>query len=548
MFELNRYKQLQAKRSPWESHWQECVDNVLPRRGDISFRSTPGQKRTSRIYDTTATNSLELLAAAIHGMLTNPSTKWFDLVTNDPRLMDDWDVRTWLEKVTNIMLGVYASSNFTTQTHELYLDLGLIGTGALYQEEGGKDEIIRFTTHHISGLFIVENQMGLVDTVYRRDWMTAQNICRMWPDTAPESVRDKLKKDPDEELEILHIVRPRDDRLPDKSDSKNLPFSSRYIEVQNKVELSEGGYNEFPYAVPRWYLTTGEVYGRSPAMTALPDIKMLNEMCKCTIRAAQKVVDPPLQVPDDGFMSEINTYPGGINRYNAGSPDDRIYALDTKGRPELGLEMEEQRRIAIRRVFYVDQFRLPSSPNPQMTATEVMERTQENLRLMGPILGRLQPEYLTPTITRSYGILKRKNFFPPTPKQLSGTGISIKYVSPIARAQRASELQGIAKTIDFVAALGDRHQEVWDEFNIPSTARLVAEINGAPASTLNSPETVAEIRRVRSEAQAEQEEQAKLMQAAESAGKAAPALKAIGGLGEMAANSGAMGVEGEQAI
>jgi hypothetical protein len=167
-----------------------------------------------------------------------------------------------------------------------------------------------------------------------------------------------------------------------------------------------------------------------------------------------------------------------------------------------------------------------------MTATEVMERTQENLRLMGPILGRLQPEYLTPTVTRSYGILKRKGFFPPVPQELAGTGITIKYISPIARAQRASELQGIAKTIDFVAALGERHPEVWDEFNMPATARLVADINGAPASTMNSPETVAEIRRVRTEAQAEQEEQAKMAAVAESAGKAAPALKAVQGMGE----------------
>ena len=541
LFELKRFEQLKSKRGVWESHWQECVDYILPRRGNITYKDTPGQKRTSNIYDTTATTALELLAAAIHGMLTNPSTKWFDLVTADPRLMDSWDVVVWLDQVSKTLMDVYNSSNFTTQTHELYLDLGLIGTGMLYQEPGKGSNLLNFTAYPINGVFIVENEEGIIDTVYRRDWMTAQNIVRMWPDTTPETIREKLKKDPDEELEVLHVIRPRKDRLPGKIDKLNMPFASLYIAVQDKVKLSEGGYHEFPCAVPRWYLTTGETYGRSPSMTALPDIKMLNEICKCTIRAAQKIVDPPLQVPDDGFLAEINTYPGGINRYNTSNPDDRIYPLETKGRPELGLQMEEQRRQAIRRTYYVDQFRLPSSPNPQMTATEVMERTQENLRLMGPILGRLQPEYLTPTIARSYGILKRMNMFPPAPAAIVNTGISIKYTSPIARAQRMSELQGIAKTIDFVAALGERHPEVWDEFNMPSTARLVADINGVPAATRNSPETVVEIRKAREAAQAEQEKQAQLAAMAESAGKAAPALKAIGGMG--AASEG-MGMEG----
>jgi hypothetical protein len=81
------------------------------------------------------------------------------------------------------------------------------------------------------------------------------------------------------------------------------------------------GYDDFPFMVPRFVKDSVSIYGRSPAMTALPDVKMLNKMSETTIRAAQKQVDPPLMAPDDGFMLPIRTTPGSLNFYRAGTRD-----------------------------------------------------------------------------------------------------------------------------------------------------------------------------------------------------------------------------------
>ena len=187
-----------------------------------------------------------------------------------------------------------------------------------------------------------------------------------------------------------------------------MPFESVYLEYKNGNELSVSGFKEFPFVVPRYLKASHEIYGRSPAMTALPDVKMLNEMSKTTIKAAQKQVDPPLLVPDDGFLLPVRTVPGGLNFYRSGTRD-RIEPLNIGANNPLGLNMEEQRRDAIRAVFYVNQ--LMMQQGPQMTATEVIQRNEEKMRLLGPVLGRLQSELLKPLIDRVFNILLRNNQF-----------------------------------------------------------------------------------------------------------------------------------------
>jgi len=226
-------------------------------------------------------------------------------------------------------------------------------------------------------------------------------------DKLSKKLRDKYRENPFETTEIVHCVYPRDDRDPTKLTSENKPYASVYIEPDEKIILSVSGFDELPYTCPRWLKSSFEIgYGRSPAMTSLSDIKMLNKMSEVTIRAAQKQVDPPLLVPDDGFILPVRTVPGGLNFYRSGTRD-RIEPLQIGANNPLGLNMEEQRRQAIRSAFYVDQLIL--AQGPQMTATEVVQRTEEKMRLLGPVLGRLQAEMLQPLIARAFNILARGN-------------------------------------------------------------------------------------------------------------------------------------------
>ena len=106
---------------------------------------------------------------------------------------------------------------------------------------------------------------------------------------------------------------------------------------------------EFPYVVPRYLKASHEIYGRSPGMNALPDVKILNKMVEWN-EGCRKQVDPPLLVPDDSMLMPIRMSPGSINYYRSGSRD-RIETLNIGANNPLGLNMEEQRRQAILKYF-----------------------------------------------------------------------------------------------------------------------------------------------------------------------------------------------------
>ena len=302
-----------------------------------------------------------------------------------------------------------------------------------------------------------------------------------------------------------------------------MPFESVYFEYKNGNELSVSGFKEFPFVVPRYLKASHEIYGRSPAMTALPDVKMLNEMSKTTIKAAQKQVDPPLLVPDDGFLLPVRTVPGGLNFYRSGTRD-RIEALNIGANTPLGLNMEEQRRNSIRNAFYVNQLMLQQGP--QMTATEVIQRNEEKMRLLGPVLGRLQSELLKPLIDRTFNIILRKNLFAPIPEFLQGQDIEIEYVSPLAKAQKSTELQSIMRAIEIMGSLSNV-APVFEHINMDKLVRHLADIVGVPQKILK-PQNQLNVERQQAQQQQEQMQQMQqVQQLAEAGGKVAPLAKVL---------------------
>jgi hypothetical protein len=448
---LSRYEKLEGQRQNWETHWQEVADYMQPRKADVTKQRARGDKRMEQVFDSSPIQAVELLSASLHGMLTNPSTPWFTLRFKDEEIENEDEAKLWLEASTDAMYTAFNRSNFQQEIFELYHDLITFGTAAMFIEEDD-DDIIKFSTRHINEVFIAENDKGRIDTIYRRFKISARAAMQKFGEAVSSDVQSAFKKDPYKEVEILHAVYPRSDFNPNKKDKKNMPFESVYIEFKNGNELSVSGFREFPFVVPRYLKASNEIYGRSPAMTALPDVKMLNEMCKTTIKAAQKQVDPPLLVPDDGFLLPVRTVPGGLNFYRSGTRD-RIEPLNIGANNPLGLNMEQQRRDSIRAVFYVNQ--LMMQDGPQMTATEVIQRNEEKMRLLGPVLGRLQSELLKPLIDRVFAILLRNNMLPAAPEFLSGRDIEIEYVSPLAKAQKSTELQSIMRAVEILGSLAN---------------------------------------------------------------------------------------------
>ena len=519
---LSRYERLEGQRQNWETHWQEVADYMQPRKADVTKKRARGDKRMEQVFDSSPIQAVELLAASLHGMLTNPSTPWFTLRFKDEDIDNEDEAKLWLESSTDAMYTAFNRSNFQQEIFELYHDLITFGTAAMFIEEDN-DDIIKFSTRHINEVFIAENDKGRIDTIYRRFNISARAAMQKFGESVSADVQGKAKKNPYDEVEILHAVYPRSEFNPNKKDKANMPFESVYMEYKNGNELSVGGFKEFPFVVPRYLKASNEIYGRSPAMTALPDVKMLNEMCKTTIKAAQKQVDPPLLVPDDGFLLPVRTVPGGLNFYRSGTRD-RIEPLNIGANNPLGLNMEQQRRDSIRAVFYVNQ--LMMQQGPQMTATEVIQRNEEKMRLLGPVLGRLQSELLKPLIDRVFAVLLRNNMLPQAPEFLSGRDVEIEYVSPLAKAQKSTELQSIMRAVEILGSLANV-APVFDYVNFDNLVKHLADIVGVPQKILKTQSQVNAERQAQAQQQEQMQSMQQLQQVAKAGGDIAPLAKAL---------------------
>ena len=263
---LARFDRLAGQRQNWETHWQEVADYMLPRKADVTKRRSRGDKRMELIFDSSPLQALELLAASLHGMMTNPSTPWFTLKFKNEQIDNEDESKIWLESATDAMYTAFNRSNFQQEIFELYHDLITFGTAAMFIEEDEED-LIKFSTRHIDEVYIAENDKGRIDTIYRKFKLSARAIVQKFGDKVSQDILTMEKKDPYQEIEIIHAVYPRSDFDPNKKDKKNMPFESVYMEYKNKNDLSVSGFKEFPFVVPRYLKASHEIYGRSPAMT-----------------------------------------------------------------------------------------------------------------------------------------------------------------------------------------------------------------------------------------------------------------------------------------
>ena len=457
----------QTERTNFESQWQQIGEVVSPRKIDFVGVRTPGEKRMNQVYDPTGITANELLAAGLHGMATNPAMKWFSLrlvaakIFNQDGSTTDINqippIQRWLAHVEEVMWQrVYQpGTNFTTALHETYLDLGAFGTAIMFvgqRDDGG----LLFESRPLSECVIDENVDGKVDTVFRKTTYTVRQLIQMerqegWK--VSDKVRDLFRDQKyDETIVVIHAVYPRSDRDPKKKNRENMPFASCYFEHDTGHLLSESGFPEFPYLVARWSKYAGEKYGRGPGMTALPDIRMLQAMSLTYIKTVQKNADPPIALSSDGLLGQVRTIPGGVT-YFRGNPSEGMMQFPTsvQGLGHMA-EFMEQVRNRIRNCFFVDVLQMVG--DAEMTATEVMQRTAERMRLLGPLVGRLESELLGPMVDRIFGILMRMKLLPEPPKEIQGQEFTVEYVSPVATAQKQQAINGIMQATQVIGSFG----------------------------------------------------------------------------------------------
>lgn len=512
---IKRFSTLEEHRRNYENTWDQITEFVLPHRGDFMIKRAKGQRRDRRLFDTTAIQSNEFLASTLHGGLTNPSTKWFELKSKKPVLNTIEPVQQFLEIGTNLIFDIINSpeSNFQSQNHELFLDLVAYGTACMFIEEV-PGEGITFKAVHLSEIFVAEDKRGHIDTVFRKFKFTARQAAQFWgEDKLPRKMKRCLQDKPDEMFDIIHCVKPNSEVDRESRKNTKLPYVSYYVALEDKEIIDISGFHEMPYLVPRWAKLIGETYGRSPAWSALADIRLINVMSKSLLVATEKAVDPPLLMADDGVMLPLRTAPGGINFGGLDiNGQARIQPLPGPGRIDVGMQMLEDRAKAIRNAYFIDP--LLMREGPQMTATEVLQRQEEKLRLVGPQIGRIQTEYLNPLIQRLYGILQRNGALPPLPDEVADLieqgGLDIEYTAPLARTQRGNEPIALQRTLEAFLPLVQIDPAIMDNINLDRSMKQVAEILGVPMNMMNTEEEKQHIRQQRQQ-QMEQAQQMQMM-------------------------------------
>lgn len=484
---------LRGERGTFETHWQEVADYFIPNKANITTKKYPGQKDSFRLLDNIGVQSNELLAGAMHGLLTNTDSLWFEFTTGHLDLDNDDSVRMYLQQSARIIHNVLNNSNFHVELHEMYLEMPSIGTGCMLIEEDDTS-IVRFSSKEIENYLIDEDSRGKVNQVYFECKMTAGEIIGEYGE---KNVPDKILKckDNTQKFCVVHAVYPKTMCDPTTS-SKD--FVSQHILPDEDHELRSGRYDELPYVTPRFSKRVGEKYGRSPAMTALPEMRVLNKMNETLLIGMQKQVDPPLQLEDDGVILPLVTRPGGINYRRAGA--EPIRPLFENTRIDLQYQALSERRGRIRDAFYVDQLRLGQDMK-YMTATEVLQRTEDTMRLLGPLVGRMNAEFLRPMIDRVFRICLDRGLLPPPPQALVGKKFDVKYTSLIAKAQRVSEGQNVLRTVEAVAPFIQMDETVKDNFKGDAMVRFLAGVFSFPQEGMRSQRELAEIRESRMQMQ-----------------------------------------------
>ena len=517
------FERVKADRQNWEDLWQDIAELVLPRR-DFVVKRKKGEPRHNRVFDATAIRANSALAAGLQSFLINPRTKWFELRVQDEELNQNDQVAQWLADVRDAMLAHFNSreSNFYPSVHEGFQDLSAFGTMAHFIAETN-DGLPRFSARPMSEIFLREDDDGRVDTVYRLFELTAKQARDMYGlEALPRKIQKALEQGKHgETFEFLQAVFRNGQFDPQGPQARgNMRWTSRHFAMPKGELVRESGFRDFPFTVARWSKVPGEVYGRSPSMEALPDIRMLQRMSEVVIKAAQKVVDPPLMVPDDSFLHPIRTMPGGINYFrNDGRQQTGLQPIQTGGRIDVGDALIQQRQRAVQQAFLMPEIvglvnRGDASP---LKATEVVGRQTQALRQLAPILSRLQDEFLIPAIDRTFNIMFRNEMLPQPPEVLNDQESNVQFVSQAAVAQQASENDNILNWLQQILPIFDIDPRAAMNVDTDQFVRIAARSNNVPPEVLTDREVV---RQQREQAQ-QQEQQAQFLETLQQAGAAA---------------------------
>ncbi|MEF9956674.1 MAG: portal protein [Acinetobacter sp.] len=502
-----RLNQLKSARSQYESHWADCYKYGAPERqqnfsSDSDVKSQRETERTD-LYDSTASDALQVLVSMIMNGVTPANAIWFKA---QPDGVDDLSVLTdgerWLEDAAQFMWRNIHAANFDSESFETVTDIVAAGWGVLYTDidrEAGGGYV--FESWHIGNCFIGSTRAdGRIDTIYREHEMTVEAMINTYGENnCHHSVIEKAKTSPDDKMKLLHVIQPRK-QVGSGQINKAMPFASYHIDINNNHILKESGYHEFPCSVPRLRRLPNSVYGNGQMTIALPDAKMANELMKNTVRSADLQLGGMWIAEDDGVLNP-HTVRIGPRKVIVANSVDSMKRLDDGTNFQIADYLLTNIQGGIRRKLMADQ--LPNIGTQQMTATEIHTRVELIRQMLGPMYGRLQTEYLQSILDRCFGLALRSGALGQPPEELLGSNLSFKFVSPMARSQRMEEVTATEQYVMSLSQFAQVDQTILDNVDFDAVAVFVGNGRGVPQNIMRTAQEVQELRQAREKAQAE---------------------------------------------
>lgn len=533
----SKVRQMEENRQDYLKRWKAIRDYQLPYIGcfdDTADTTDYARRRDTNIYHSVAWQANQSFAAGVMSGLTPPSRQWFRLIWSNDTMKNHPEAGELLDKRMNILQDVLLKSNFYNAIHSSYLELAFGQAPlAIFQDADTGVHFVPFTV----GTYMMENGPdGIVDTFCTKYEMTARQLAdKFGADRLPSSIRAELEYGGVKtKHKLWWLVEPNrfHDRNKEVMDKYHMKYLSLYwLEEGEKDFLDIGGFQEWPIPVARYLVTGNETYGKGPGWFAEGDSKGLQKLEKDDIIAVELGIKPPMAASATTAKQGINLTPGSYTVVERNEPVTPLFNVNVNLQhlQEKILDLQDR----IKRAYSADLFMmLERLEDKSMTAQEVLQRKQEQLQQLGPVVQRLQFEFLRKIIERVYNILDRAGILPqPEDAELalalSNEEVTIEYISPLAQAQKMAGMTNIEQAIAFTGQLAQFDQSVLDKIDFAKTIDSYFDMVGAPASIKRTEEEYEAIQQQKAQAMAEAKQQEQMAQAVQMAAPAAQAAKNI---------------------
>lgn len=510
---LKRWDRMVAKRQPAEALWQDIADLVAPGYNFITVTPTEGQKATRKIFDSTATKANSDLATNLAGAMIPTAHEWFSLTFEVEALNQMKAAKEWVEDCTRRMYTAFnTKSNLQRQGKTAFKQLTTFSQLCVFEEEKAPDargrfQGLRFKSLHAGTYCIEENADGDVDTVFYTFELSARAAYDKWAEACGPKVVACVtqKRDMEQLFEFIHAV------YPDPT-SATPRWKSCILAKDDKKKVEEKTYTEFPFFVTRWDQRAGMVYGTDgPSEMAFGAYRSLNIAKEIVLKSAPLAMQPPTYERSDAVIGDPDLVPGGRTVVDASGPiGDSFGFLDTHARVDVSQFVFAELRQEILEMYFINQMRLKQSP--QMTATEVLELRNQMERLLGPVAGRIEEEFLSPMIKRTWAIMLRAGAFSAPPAELvayllehglTEADLNVQYEGPLQRVRRSDDALAIVATVNDAIgmATGAEKPDILDSINFDKVLSTLGEIRGTPSDIFYDEKFVKQVRDARAQQQ-----------------------------------------------